>query len=299
MWNQTFDIRTSINRIRQKDYDEKEIICPNDFEYKKVYYKTDHWNQSPTRNSSYADITSYTNFIDQMNLYANLRSFTKKESYSLDYTAENEIGFKKVELPDNVNMKNFPYKDFRKFMKYSMVDTFLLYLLEKKNKDFDTLYEISMMTKTRITHALKKTICLKNLGRDFYKQQGFIMSNNHNKTYGSNNKENFHFRGAFVANPNLNKPMGIELNGSPSKFIYKYVNDFDLSSLYPSIILAFNISEVTQYGKIILNQENEDGELEDVGYKFVDNLISKDWTGIGNKWFNLPTIKEVVNEIEG
>jgi hypothetical protein len=125
------------------------------------------------------------------------------------------------------------------------------------------------------------------------------MSNNHNKTYGSNNKENFHFRGAFVANPNLNKPMGIELNGSPSKFIYKYVNDFDLSSLYPSIILAFNISEVTQYGKIILNQENEDGELEDVGYKFVDNLISKDWTGIGNKWFNLPTIKEVVNEIEG
>lgn len=297
-WNQNFDMITMINRIKRHGYDEKEIICPSDFEYKKVYYNKDHWNQSPTRNSSYADITSYTNYIDQMNLYANLRSFNKKESYSLDYTAESEIGFKKVELPDDVNIKNFPYKNYKRFVQYSLRDTFLLYLMEKKNKDFDRLYEISSMTKTRVTHALKKTICLKNLGRDFYKQQGFIMSNNHNKTYSNGSKKKFHFRGAFVADPNLNKPKGIKLNGSFSKFIYKYVIDMDLSSLYPSIILAFNISETTQYGKIILNKENKEGEIEDIGYQFIDNLISKDWTGIGKKWFNLPAISDVVKEVE-
>jgi hypothetical protein len=67
----------------------------------------------------------------------------------------------------------------------------------------------------------------------------------------------------------------------------------DLSSLYPSIILAYNIDSSTQLGKLLLY--NDEGE--DIGYKFMDSLSSKDYVNIGIEWFNLPTVKELIDSI--
>jgi len=142
------------------------------------------------------------------------------------------------------------------------------------------------MTNTRNIKALKKTICLRNLAIKYYFQQDYILSNNRNKNYGGVRPISGKFRGAYVANPKLNKNVGVKINGKNSKFVFDLVIDMDLSSLYPSILSAFNIDITTQRGKIILydsleleNKKNDIIELLDEKQIFLDDI---DKYGIGS-----------------
>lgn len=56
-----------------------------------------------------------------------------------------------------------------------------------------------------------------------------------------------------VGDPALNDFCGIDgPNGKPSMFIFEHVFDEDFSSLYPSIIQAYNLDKNTQIGKFFL-----------------------------------------------
>ena len=215
--------------------------------------KQDTRNQDPAEKGSWFYCADYTNWVDMLLLFANLRkSAGKRDSYALDDIAKEEIKAEKVHFRDpSTTIKNSCYNDYEEFVEYSIHDSILLYLIERKNKDFDMLYTVAAKTETRIARALKKTICIKNLARRFYRDKGYIMSDNHNAKFGEiNRKEKKEFRGAFVGDPNLIANVGIELGTILSKYIFDNVVDFDLSSLYPSIILAFNIDPTTQIGLI-------------------------------------------------
>lgn len=86
--------------------------------------------------------------------------------------------------------------------------------------------------------------------------------------------------------------------GSPSKYIHDLVIDFDLSSLYPSIIQCFNISASTQYGrlKIDTNKPHNYGNVEgrDIGGEVLDDLNSKDFNNFCEKHFGLPTTDDLI-----
>lgn len=82
------------------------------------------------------------------------------------------------------------------------------------------------------------------------------------------------------------------INGRLSKYLYESVIDFDLSSLYPSIILAFNIAPETCYGKLTI--ENEIGNEEN----FLNDYMSKDYINFGCKWFDLPNIEEMLDVVD-
>jgi hypothetical protein len=158
---------------------------------------------------------------------------------------------------------------------------------------------VSAVTQTRITKALKKTTCLKNFAAQIFKNQGYIMSNNHNGgDYGTRDENgegtSKKFRGAFVADPLLNEALGISINGRVSRYIFEDVIDVDASSLYPSTILAYDIDVSTQYGKVML----EDEEGNDISYQFMDNFVSRCYILIGNKWFGLPLPKAVFKELD-
>jgi DNA polymerase elongation subunit (family B) len=292
-WNNQFDILTLANRIAKHGYYPEDIMCPQEIPYKLFYFNEDTFNQDPADRGSYAEIASYSNYVDLMLLYANLRKGAgKKESYSLDAVVSEELGEHKDAMEDDITMKNWARKDFAGYVKYNIHDTVLLFLLERQNEDINLLYDISIMTETRVTKALKKTVCLANMARKFFRQQGYIMSNNRNRSW--ENASIGKFRGAFVADPLLNEPNGILVNGKPSKFIFENVIDVDLASLYPNIILTYNIDRSTQIGKLILEEENENG-LEDIGYQFFDSLISRDYPAIAKRWFNLPDSEELID----
>jgi DNA polymerase elongation subunit (family B) len=304
-WNLTqFDMQYFVTRIIVLGEDPDEIICDPELDYMYTNLKIDTQHQDPAEKNSYFQSVDYTVWYDQLILYAILRKqMGKKDSYKLDDIAFEEVGARKVHFANpNTTMKTSCYDDFEEFTEYSIHDSILLFLIERKNKDFDMIWTIAAKTETRINKAMTKTTCLKNLARRFYLSQGYIMSNNHNTSYGGINEHSSKsFRGAFVADPNLNSHLGMKINGMLSMFIFKYVIDFDLTSLYPSIIMAFNIDASTQIGRVIFDGEEErleNGEEGWNGADFADDIESRDFINIGKKYFNLPNVTEMLESFK-
>jgi len=282
-----------------------------------------------------------------MLLYANIRKATIKESYTLDAISNEELGSEKLDYT-GYTLKNLPWKNYTKFLYYNIFDVVLLKALEDKNLDFDMVQKLCEVTNTRKNKVFKKTISIKNFVCKFAEMQGFVMGNNRNANYGDdseyfkheflntkdlvenndkyltafNKKENF---GAYVGDPHLNDYCGIkDASGTPSMFLFENVFDEDFSSLYPSIIRAYNLDKNTQIGKFFLIDDtikknlienfgydglfavskNEEGDADgtvqtsDLGPTLVDSLISHDWNKIGQKYFNLPSTTDMINELK-
>jgi DNA polymerase elongation subunit (family B) len=294
------------------------------------------------------DVMDGINWFDQMLHYANIRKTSgQKESYSLDAVSFDELGKEKLEFAAGETIKTLAWIDFKKFAEYNIRDVMLLHLLEEKNLDMDMLQRLSEITNTRKDKVFKKTISLKNFVNKYAFDSGYIMGNNKNSRYGDdseyyaynflpNNKiiesdqtyldqfmKNENFGGA-VADPNLNLPdNGVVLNGRPSKFLFEAVFDMDYSSLYPSIIRAYNLDKNTQVGKFFLvdehiknklvNQYGYDGLFEeskniqaegvgsgavDIANTLTDSLMSFNFSKVGEKYFDLPSTEDLIKKIE-
>ena len=167
--------------------------------------------------------------------------------------------------------------------------------LEKNNKDIDLLYALSILTETRMNKAMTKTTSLKNMAAKFFKEQGYVMSNNRNVDYGEDRSQDDtekkeKFRGAYVADPMLLDNAGINVLGIPSNRIFEKVCDLDLSSLYPSIMLTFNVDTYTQHGKLVIDR----GDGVDVSDAFTDSVHTRNHVAIGRDWFSLPSVEEMI-----
>lgn len=181
-WNADFDIPYLINRINNLGFDPVEICCPIEFPNKQCYYKLDTFKQDPADRSSIYNISGYTNYLDLMCLYANItKPMGKEESYSLDYIGQKVTGMGKDEVVDN--MKTFHFANFEKFLEYNIQDTVMLAMIEVHTLHIDLAYTVSNITRTRLSKALKKTVCLKNLAGEYAEKQGFVQSNNRAKLY--------------------------------------------------------------------------------------------------------------------
>ena len=315
----------------------------------KAYYVAHKDKPFVDRTDSF-DVMDGINWMDQMLYYANIRkSSGQRESYSLDAIANEELGKEKLEFGPGETIKTLAWTNFEKFAEYNIRDVVLLHLLEEKNLDMDLLQRLSEITNTRKEKVFRKTISLKNFVSKFALEQGYVMTNNRNANYGDDSayfnknfletamatdhdpqylrefdkRENY---GGFVLDPNKNLPdNGIVLNGRPSKYLFRNIFDMDFSSLYPSIIRAYNLDKNTQVGKFFLiddhiknklttrygydglfalskNDEAEDESADatsnDIGTTLVDSLVSFDFARVGEKYFDLPSTAELIQKIE-
>ena len=314
IWNMQFDINTLLNRIghlegfnredreRFRRYDFQDVCaeycCSTDFpDYlRRAKYLKDRKNIKASEKIDVFDITSYTQWIDQLSLFASIRKgMGEYESMSLSYIAQKELDDDKLDYEESGNIKTLPYNDYEKFVMYNIKDVYLLYKLEDKNDDLGLLTSISDITKTRLNKAMRKTVSLKNMAHHFYLEQGYTMGNNDNLTYGEEESEDKEkFEGAYVADPLLNGHNGILINGSKSKFIYDFVIDYDYTALYPSIIRCFNIDANCQYGRLVFLDSPPDYQY-DKGGDFLDNLESKNIIYLTNKFLGTPTLSNILD----
>ena len=299
-WNLRFDFQTLLNRLIKicpayKTMPEY-VMCPEEFPVKYVKVKLDN---SPNAETDYANrvdnfqIFGYSNWIDMMCLYANItKPNGKEDSYELDYIGEKITGKNKVDLADQgYNIKTVHLENYSLFYKYASVDSLLLGLIIKKTGFVELLHTIVTMTRTRPTKALKKTVSERNFGEYFYNISGYTISNNHSSLVSKNGK----IKGAYVAYTSLIDRMG-SINGVPSNKVLGNVIDMDLSALYPSIDIAYNIASDTMRYKIIVIDNtikpNEDND-HIVTDQFFENYISNDNINYGKKYHGLPDIKEM------
>lgn len=81
--------------------------------------------------------------------------------------------------------------------------------------------------------------------------------------------------------------------------------DFDYSSLYPSIIMIFNIFATTQLGRVILNMDNitnreviTDPLRYDRGGKFIEDLELNEPIQFMYRWMGMPSVEDMFDEFE-
>lgn len=294
-WNMDYDFVYITNRLGVLGYEPKLIMCPKELKRsdKRVFYKVDNGNvkgknKDISDKHSIYEVSGYTNYIDEMALYANItKPLGKEESYSLDYIGEKVTGMRKEKVVEN--MKFFHLVDYESFVDYSIHDSVMLAKIDENTNHLDLIHSVSMITRTKVNNAMKKTVSLPNMINYFVKELGLIKSNNRSALFEEHKEK---IPGAWVANSNNIDSVGVYIMGLLSNFIFDCVADLDLASLYPSIIRAFNLSVDTIIGYVKMNFRGFKGD------DFVQDYISGDVINFCNRYFNLPTPMDILNEYD-
>lgn len=304
-WNMGFDIPYIIARIQKLGYRPEDIMCSADFKYKTAEYYVDERNKSDfAERGDFALISSYTVFIDQMIQFASRRKGQNKFiSFTLDYIGTIVAGVKKLDYKDiTTNISELPYKNYKTFVFYNIMDTIVQYCIERITTDIDYLFSKCNINNTRYSKCHRQTVYLTNRGiKEFFNTDcGYVMGNNTNK-YNSRPEEKF--PGAFVADPlQLNNHSKMRINGKPIN-VLENLDDFDYSSLYPSIQRQFNIASNTQIGMLnIINpvHDKENRHKMDKWTRsmaFMEDFQSQMWLEINSRWFGLADYTELYFEV--
>ena len=193
--------------------------------------------------------------------------------------------------------------------------------IERKTSDIENIYLRTIANVTPYNKVFKQTVFLMDRAYLEYYQQGVIIGNNLNIHYGIDD-EDIHetdeldlselseddldnmgedekdkkFSGALVADPKLNDYKGIDIMGMPSMYAFNNVVDMDFSSMYPHIIIPFNVGPHTMIGKVIspfIPEDKRDEPKYDAGQDLIDNLIIDNPLNFGTKWLGLPNGIEI------
>lgn len=283
LWNAHFDIRTFYERILKLGGDPVEIFCPENFPVKKCEIRKDERAKDVADRSHTFDISGYTHWVDLLYFYAaNRKAKGQKESWKLQDILLSELGEGKFEYEGDI--KTAAYVNFESFLKYSIYDSYRMYQLETKCRDIDVMYANSLMTCTRLNKVLKKTTSIKNIAKVFLEKEGYILSNNLNIFIEREKKK---FQGAFVLDPTMMQKVGTFINGRRTANIFEDTIDEDLSSMYPSIILAYGIDNETLLGKFLVFLDEEEETIDPLFDSFGEKMMEDDPEIIATTYFNL------------
>ena len=302
-WNMGFDIPYILARIVKLGYDPRDIVCNKDFNNKIAEYFIDERNYSDfAERGDFANIASYTTFLDQMIHFASRRKGQSKFiSFTLDYIGEAVAKVKKLNYKHiTTNISELPYKDYKTFVFYNVMDTVVQYCIEYVTGDIDYVFTKANINCTRYCKVHRQTVYLTNrVTKDIKNSGNFIIGNNCNKF---NPKPDVKFPGAFVADPTkLSNHPKMRVRGIVMDCCENAI-DLDYASLYPSIIREFNIAPNTQIGLVIIDREFTAIEAaranNTVAGAFMEDMRSQVWLEIGTRWFNLATYTELYHEVE-
>jgi len=162
--------------------------------------------------------------LDYLNLY---KKFTYKaqESYRLDYIAEVELGQKKLDHSEFNTFKDFYTKGWQKFIEYNIVDVELVDRLEDKMKLIELALTMAYDAKVNYADVFFQVRMWDTIIYNYLKKRNIVIPPK-NKS-----QKNEKYAGAYVKEP------------IPGK--YDWVVNFDLNSLYPHLIMQYNISPET------------------------------------------------------
>ena len=164
------------------------------------------------------------NVLDYMDLYKKF-TYTNQESYRLDHIAFVELGQKKLDHSEYENFKDFYTKDWQKFIDYNIKDVELVLQLEEKMKLLELAIALAYDAKVNLKDVYYQVRMWDTLIYNFLKERNVVVP----PAKRSNKDEKY--AGAYVKEP------------VPGK--YEWVVSFDLNSLYPHLIMQYNISPET------------------------------------------------------
>ena len=162
--------------------------------------------------------------LDYLDLYKKF-TYTNQESYRLDHIAFVELGENKLDHSEFENFKEFYTRDWQKFIDYNIKDVELVLRLEEKMKLVELAVALAYDAKVNMKDVYYQVRMWDTLIYNYLRNRGFVVPP------AKRSSKNEKYAGAYVKEP------------IPGK--YEWVVSFDLNSLYPHLIMQYNISPET------------------------------------------------------
>lgn len=247
-WNiKFFDIPYLVNRLNKiLGEDETKKLSP--------------WNYISSRKAVVMnrELTAYefvgVSTLDYLELYRWYAPAGKsQESYRLDHIASVELGENKLSYDEYDNLHSLYRLDHQKFIEYNIKDVDLVFKLEDKLKLIELGLTLGYDTKCNFEDIFAQTRMWDALIYNYLLDKNIIVPPKEDKT------KNSAFEGAYVKEPQTG--------------LHNWVASFDLNSLYPHLMMQYNISPET-----LIEVKDYTPEMRDVLSRgvSVEKLLSKE-----------------------
>jgi DNA polymerase elongation subunit (family B) len=175
-----------------------------------------------------------------------------QESYSLNNICNVELGESKISYEEFDNLHQLYKLNHQKFIEYNIKDVELVLKLEQKLKLIELGLTLAYDTKTNYEDIFAQTRMWDSLIYNYLFERNIIVPPK------SNNSKSSAFEGAYVKEVQVGK--------------HDWVASFDLNSLYPHLMMQYNISPET-----LIEVNDYDKEMRDVISKgvSVDKMIEQ------------------------
>ena len=188
------------------------------------------WNRANEREiyvqgrKNYAYDVSGINILDYLDLYRKF-TYSNQESYRLDHIAFVELGQRKLDHSEYENFRDFYTRDWQKFIEYNIQDVELIDRLEDKMKLLELAITMSYDAKVNFEDVYSQVRMWDTMIFNYLADKNIVPPPRKGE------KKDEKYAGAYVKEP------------VPGK--YDWVVSFDLNSLYPHLIMQYNISPET------------------------------------------------------
>ena len=162
--------------------------------------------------------------LDYLDLYKKY-TYTAQESYRLDNIAFVELGQKKLDHSEYATFSDFYKNDWNKFVDYNVIDTVLVDRLEDKMKLIELQLTMAYNAKINYDDVFSQVRMWDMIVHNYLMKVNVVIPPKSSKDKSTQ------FEGAFVKEPLIG--------------LHKWVASFDLNSLYPHLIMQYNISPET------------------------------------------------------
>jgi DNA polymerase elongation subunit (family B) len=205
--------------------------------------------------------------LDYLDLYKKY-TYQAQESYRLDHIAFVELGDKKLDYSEHGSFKDFYTQAWKKFVAYNIHDVQLVDKLEDKMKLIELQLVMAYNAKINYEDVFSQVRMWDAIIYNHLRDRGIVIPQN------SGNRKYAQFEGAYVKEPLVG--------------LHKWVASFDLNSLYPHLIMQYNISpEMMLEGREtvtvdhLLEQKFDNSEIKEQNVSMTANGVcySKDKQG--------------------
>lgn len=280
-WNsRLFDIPYLVNRVRR-------VVSDN------MTKKFSPWGmiRERTKRTEYgSEIAFDFDGVAQLDYLEVFQKFTlntlgRQESYKLDHIAHVVLGEEKLSYEEHGNLHTLYREDHQKFIDYNIQDVYLVEAFDEKLGLFSLLLTMAYQAKTNYGATLGTTQIWDTV------------------IYNELLKENI----VIPAEPAVDHDAGKIIGGyvkEPFVGAHDWVVSFDLNSLYPNIIVQYNMSPETiaddgaKTANGVFYRKDKEGIIPKVIRKFYDDrvMIKEQMLAKKQEYEQTPT-KRLENEI--
>jgi DNA polymerase elongation subunit (family B) len=163
--------------------------------------------------------------IDYLDLYKKSPATPNQESYRLDHIAFMELGQNKLDHSEYDTFRDFYSNNWQKFVEYNIVDVELVDRLEDKLKLIDLCFTRAFDAKVNFNDIAYQVRTWDAIIYNYLLKKKIVIPQKERNTKDEK------YAGAYVK--------------EPTPGMYEWVVNFDLNSLYPHLIMQYNISPET------------------------------------------------------